>query len=287
MAGELVGWNKGVTLRRPIITELRSKATRQFWPVQEKAAKELILSLSKDPSDFFAHIRRAVTSTVVKIAYGHDIDSNQDPFVTLAEKAQANFSLAATPNAFVVDWFPPVKFIPDWMPMAGFKRKAYLWRRQLEDLLEMTIETVKRAIETGVVEPSYVSTLLMSRGLDGDAEDEIKWSALSLYTGGADTTVVPLTTLVLVLVLHPEIKARLQREMDLVTSGTRLPNFQDRDSLPFLRACLLEVMRFRPAIPSGVAHRVVTEDVYKGFRIPKGAPICLHHDLYNPELQTL
>jgi cytochrome P450 len=43
--------------------------------------------------------------------------------------------------------------------------------------------------------------------------------------------------------------------------------------MPILRAVVKEVIRWRQAVPSGVPHRTVEDDVYEGYSIPKGTLI--------------
>ena len=86
--------------------------------------------------------RRNAVAVILKVAYGYQITSNDDPLVHLLEKT---FLLAASiiiPGKFLVEfvpirmyffhifikeWFdihPTVRFLPDWFPGAGFKRQA-------------------------------------------------------------------------------------------------------------------------------------------------------------------
>lgn len=54
------------------------------------------------------------------------------------------------------------------------------------------------------------------------------------------------------MVLHPEIQARAQAELDSVLGGTRLPEPSDRDSLPYVNCVLREVLRWRTVGPLGM-----------------------------------
>lgn len=199
-----------------------------------------------------------------------------------------------------------VQYLPEWFPGLKYKSIAREWRKELMHLLTMPIQEIKLKIEDGSVQPSYASSLLGHDNVTEEMEQEIAWSALSLYTGGADTvsssrkkrglsnflvqTVAALATFILILVRHPDIAERIQQEIDSVTEGTRLPSFQDRDSLPFLKACLMEVLRWRPVIPLGemilssmiilnlaigVAHKVNQDDEYHGYHIAKGMYLSL------------
>lgn len=53
--------------------------------------------------------------------------------------------------------------------------------------------------------------------------------------------------------LHPDIQARAKAELDAVLGANyhRLPSFSDRDSLPYVNAIVLEILRWNPAVPLG------------------------------------
>jgi cytochrome P450 len=70
--------------------------------------------------------------------------------------------------------------------------------------------------------------------------------------------------------LHPEAQAKAQEELKMVIGTDRLPDFSDRESLPYVNALIKETMRLLPIVPLGVPHKVIVEDEYQGMRIPKG-----------------
>jgi cytochrome P450 len=51
---------------------------------------------------------------------------------------------------------------------------------------------------------------------------------------------------------NPAVQARAQAELDAVVGPTRLPEHADRDALPYVTAVMLEVMRWRPVVPTGL-----------------------------------
>ena len=51
--------------------------------------------------------------------------------------------------------------------------------------------------------------------------------------------------------LYPEVQARAQAEVDQVVGPSRLPSWDDHDSLPYLEALLKEVLRWNPVTPLG------------------------------------
>ena len=50
---------------------------------------------------------------------------------------------------------------------------------------------------------------------------------------------------------YPEIQAKAQKELDQVTGLARLPDFSDRDKLPYIDTILAEVLRWNPVSPFG------------------------------------
>lgn len=95
-----------------------------------------------------------------------------------------------------------------------------------------------------------------------------------------------LSTFFLAMILHPEAQKKAQEEIDAVIEQDRMPDFRDRQSLPYVDALLLEVLRWQPALPlgnnrclyiaiflistSGVPHAADKDTVLDGVFIPKG-----------------
>jgi cytochrome P450 len=59
-------------------------------------------------------------------------------------------------------------------------------------------------------------------------------------------TVAGVQTFFLAMVCNPEVVAKAQKELDSVTGGDRLPDFNDRPRLPYINAILKETMRWQP-----------------------------------------
>jgi hypothetical protein len=80
-----------------------------------------------------------------------------------------------------------VRYLPDWFPGTGFKRTAREWRETLTDLTERPYAFVKHQMAEGKYETSFLSQFLESGDLDPEEAFVAKWSAMSLYSAGADT----------------------------------------------------------------------------------------------------
>ena len=75
------------------------------------------------------------------------------------------------------------------------------------------------------------------------------------------------------MVLHPEAQEKAQAELDAIVGRDRLPRITDRDSLLYVQALILEVLRWKPVTGLGFPHKSRSEDVFRGYTIPKGSLI--------------
>ena len=111
-------------------------------------------------------------------------------------------------------------------------------------------------------------------GLSGDYEAS---SALGMMALVAIFTVAgPLYYFLLAMIYHPQWQKACQDEIDEKCGG-RMPELTDMPNLPVLRACIKETMRWRPNVPTGVAHEIMEDDFYNGYFLPKGSRVLPLH----------
>lgn len=288
MIVDLMGWDWTFALMRygPRWKEHRrvfhshfNHSVAEHQEIQLDISGELLTLLLKAPENYVGHIRHYTAHIIMKRVYGHTVVDNNDPYVRLVDEASRSTSEAAVPGAFLVDLFPSLKHVPEWMPGAGFKKKAKEWRKLSEAMINVPFNMVKDNFNNGTAVPCFVSTCLELNAASNASgkgetltEELIKDSAAVAYAAGADTSVSTLTTFFLAMTLHPEAQKRAQAELDIVV-GDRLPTFADKDSLPYVTALMKEVLRWIPVLPMAVPHRAVNSDQYKGYFIPAGASV--------------
>ncbi|KAJ8088569.1 hypothetical protein PM082_022642 [Marasmius tenuissimus] len=288
--------------RKTFHQQFQPRAMPQYYDIQRAATDSLIGKLTTTPGDFYDHIRHHAASIALKISHGYQPQTSMssDPYVKLANNAVEGLIETAVPGTFLVDFFPALQYIPSWLPGAGFKRKARLWKRYCHELRDRPWEWFQSALAEGTAEPSFATRTLeklaMSATKTSDQdrkmmEEVIKNCAGITYLAGSDTTVSVMLSFVLSMINHPEVQARAQAEVDsFVASSGKLPDFGDQDKLPYLEAVIAETLRHRPVAPYAVPHAVEEDDVYEGFWIPKGSTVIgnawgvLHDkDVYGPE----
>ncbi|KAL0576517.1 hypothetical protein V5O48_005462 [Marasmius crinis-equi] len=228
-------------------------------------------------------------SIILKLTYGYTLKTHDDPYVALATKALAAVTQAVNHGAFAVDYLPILKYVPSWFPGAEFKRKAKAWAPSAAQVKELPWQWMKQALADGTSPPSFASQNLEKFSEDPEMEDVIKNCAAIAYIAGSDTTVAMVHSFILAMVLHPDVQARAQRELDEVVGPSRLPDFDDRGKMPFIEAILAETLRWHPAAPLAIPHRSLNDDVYEGYLIPAGATIVPNTGaiLHDPELYGL
>ncbi|KII90751.1 hypothetical protein PLICRDRAFT_174122 [Plicaturopsis crispa FD-325 SS-3] len=284
MGGELVGWKNTLVLvpygkrhrtyrgffHRKIGTHNNMK---QYLPAEEHETHRFLRRVLEKPADLSRHIRHTAGAIILRISHGYEVQEHDDPFVELANHATEQFSLSTAPGAFLVDVLPLLRFVPSWFPGAGFQKTAKAWRKTLEEMVDKPHEYVKQQVKAGTAVPSFTSELLEDMSNTGDEEFSIKWSAASLYSGGADTTVSVIYAFFLAMTLFPEVQATAQAEIDAVIGSDRLPTFADRDRLPYVNALAKEVFRWNSVVPLSLPHRATEDNIHNGYFIPAGSLI--------------
>ncbi|TFK41697.1 cytochrome P450 [Crucibulum laeve] len=315
MAGELVGWNKGLGYAAgppsPRFKELRRLFSSFIGPrpcagpelqeVQKNENLKLLGKLLEDPLHFLDHTRNSTSSLILKLSYGYEIQRG-DPLqlVQIVEDAMDGFSRASEPGWWV-DEFPFLRFIT-WLP---FHKYAAVMKSNLDLLYDIPFSFVKKERARGAARLSFISSYLDERKGQETPEDEelINAAAASLYSGNAmlneflpsteqTFTVSSLNSFILAMTLNPAIEARAQSEIDDYMASlheTRLPTIKDKESLSYVSALVKEVWRWNPSVPLGLPHVVTQDDVYRGYTIEKGSIVwaniwsILHDESIFPE----
>jgi len=118
------------------------------------------------------------------------------------------------------------------------------------------------------VRPSFSASLIEQRDRNRLSEQEMVYLSGTMYAAGFETTSTTLEWWALAMVAFPEVHRRAQAELDAVVGRARLPTFADAPWLPYVRAIIKEVLRWRPAIERGAPHKAAEDDLYEGMFIP-------------------
>ncbi|KAF8594597.1 cytochrome P450 [Ceratobasidium sp. AG-I] len=241
---------------------LRYSASSDPGSIMVKQSRLSLQRILKTPGNFEEEIRRMAAATILSSVYGYEPTFADDNIITVMEKAMSRLSVAALPGNFYVNIIPWLKYVPTWLPGTTWKRNVHAWRAEKEEMLNRPYEWTKAQMAG-----HYIQLLI--------------WLCVDVLLGCGNCSTVHCQELgmatfrafLIAMILHPEIQARAQAEIDSVLGGNRLPEMSDRNELPYLDCILKEVMRWRPIGPLGVPHACAKDDEYEGYLIPKGAII--------------
>ncbi|PCH42868.1 cytochrome P450 [Wolfiporia cocos MD-104 SS10] len=288
LLSDLMGWDCVITHmsygerfrkhRRWISKAFEGKdALQSYRPVQRRETYLLIAGLIETPERFSSHIERFNAAAIMQITYGHRVTSLDDKFIHMAVRAAKETVESGGAGSMLVDFFPFLRHMPTWLPGAGFKKRALEVRPVVRAMLDSPFHMVKEAMLAGTASSSFTASLLeevlRERKLTAQDEDDIKGAAGVLFGAATDTTNAVLLTFFLAMVLHPEVYAKAQDEMDRVVGDQRLPDLEDRDSLPYLDCVIREILRWNCPVPLGLPHKVAVDDGYRGYDIPGGSMV--------------
>ncbi|KAI0788694.1 cytochrome P450 [Abortiporus biennis] len=260
--------------RKAFHLEFHPTAVQKYRPPQIAAVNQFLCQMLDKPEGFLEHNRFFAGVIIMKVAYGIDVKDEDDPYIGIGEEGAAVISRTIQPGAFLVDVIPLLKYIPEWVPGATFKRLGREWSIAALNMLNTPFEAFKKFASSGDTIDCVANSLVESFGKELDdpeyREFIIKATLASMYAGGADTTVSALGTFFLAMTLFPEVQKKAQEEIDRVVGTGRLPNFSDQSSLPYVEAVIREVSRWDPVLPTGVPHQSTEDDYFMGCFIPKG-----------------
>ncbi|KAF9557515.1 cytochrome P450 [Agrocybe pediades] len=262
--------------RRTFTKYFHPGSTAVHQPYAIQFVRSMLPRLLDHPEDFLEISRHSVTAFTISLAYGFPIREKDDPYVSLAERALSSINEASLPGSFLVNILPVLRHVPEWMPGAEFKRKARAWKKTQEQFRIVPFERTIKDMSNGIARPSFV-TSNMSRLNENVSSQEIYQrevviadTAAMIFEAATDTTLAAVKLFFAAMLCYPEVQKRAQAEVDRVLRGRLLPEFTDEDDMPYVGAVIKELLRWKPIAPLAVPHSTTQDDVYRGFRIPKG-----------------
>ncbi|KZT21351.1 CyP450 monooxygenase [Neolentinus lepideus HHB14362 ss-1] len=284
---ELTGWHLGFSLMP--YNEFWKKQKRMFHQMlgrehvsrynnsMVRKAHALVQRVLDNPGDFYDHAFHWSTDSTMATVYNYEVASKDDRYVFIAEHALGFLAKCLLPGAFLVNYLPFLQHLPDWLPGMAFKRLATTCHKYTVEMRDVPYDLTKKQMTEGIPEACVTSDLIDKAVLKGELnyeeEELIKGVSWTAYAAGYDTTASSVLSGILGLLLFPEAQRKAQAEIDSVVGSDRLPDFRDRDALPYTAALLREVLRWGPVVPMALPRRAAEDDVYNGYYIPKGATV--------------
>lgn len=266
----------GTKLRRfrtTMSATLSNIPSRKYRLLEDPETKLMLRGLLQetDPGKYRTHIQRSVHSVAFCTAFGQRIDhlkASHVDFYTSVERFFVRFSL---PGSRLVDHLPILSrlpFIAQWLCREAEEHGAIE-----ERFFRNCIDQAKLANKSGTALSGSSWHTLERQERFGYTDLDVALLSSAPYTAGVTTTLGACDALLLAILLYPSVMRRAQDEIDAVVGPDRLPDFQDFDTLKYIRAMIKETLRWHPFLPLGIPHAATEDDVYEGMFIPAGSTV--------------
>ncbi|KAI1797845.1 CyP450 monooxygenase [Ganoderma leucocontextum] len=289
----LIGWDWNVALmgygtkwrqiRRAFHEHFHGGVVRQYQSAQLSGARNFLTRLLANPDNFVQHLRFDLGATILQVAYGIKAKDADDEYrhqpsghtwnIVIGERAVEGPTKALVLGALWVEFIPALRHLPPWWPGASYQRKAVTWRQEATALRHEPFEKAMSDFRNGAGVWSLASKFMArEHGVgDGAEKEELAKNVAAVTYGGAHRFFSTLQTFFLAMTLYPEVQRKAQAELEVVIGPHRLPEFEDGKKLPYIHAIIKECLRWQNVFTLGLPHRLMEEDEYKGYRIPKGS----------------
>lgn len=257
------------------------QVSMEYRPMQAEKAYQLLGCLITTPHEYAKHLETFAGSVILAITYGYDASNNQDDtFISQAKRViDASGELMTPERAALLTAFPILAYMPSWLPGGQYKQRAAEIRSLAKRVLDDPFRYVRDEMANGSARKSMVHDLLLEqlgKVRNHEHDETVKAAAATVFFAGVDTTLSALLVFMLAMTLYPEVQARAQEEIDRVVGHNRLPDFGDRDNLPYVEAIVMETLRWHPITPLGVPRATTKDDVFDGMYIPRGSNVMIN-----------
>ncbi|KAM4066284.1 cytochrome p450 [Hirsutella rhossiliensis] len=102
------------------------------------------------PGGLVKHLKTMSGAIILKLTYGYSIEANKaDPLIDLVDRMMVNVSLAHMIQAWMVDIFPALKYLPDALPGMTFKKTAREWNKINQAVANIPYSFVQHQMANG------------------------------------------------------------------------------------------------------------------------------------------
>ena len=227
--------------------------------------KRWLARLLADPDNFQDHAEDMASKIMCTLTWDDHTQS------TTNTRSAWHLLHQISPAGLITNVLKPLWHLP--LPVNPWKRGELKRHDEQREWWLRLLQQTRTKMRDGTHRPCFATRYLENEkknSIEGDWEASAMIGMLALV--GISTVAGPIAFFLMAMVHHPAWLAKVQAEID-EACGCRMPGLGDFERLPVLRACICETMRWRPNLPTGVAHESEGDQYYKDWFIPKGACI--------------
>ncbi|TGJ80841.1 hypothetical protein E0Z10_g7912 [Xylaria hypoxylon] len=281
--------------RKTAMEFLKKSESEKRIPIDEAEACQLMYELLVEPERFQEHVLRYHGAIIMASAFGTRAKEYVDnSLVKRFFDGQDDWAEILAPGFIPpYDILPFLKVVPEFLtPWRGWREKVESVGRNQHAVYRDLLAGVRERMAQGRGRDCFMKDMLRSQEKDGYSDIDLEYIGGVLMEGGSDTTANAFETFLLAMAAYPSILKTAQQEVDGFYGSDKMPSETNEEELPFLTACFLEILRWRPSLPSGIPHATTQDDTYEGLFIPANTAVLvniwgINHDpeeFENPEV---
>ncbi|OQD75807.1 hypothetical protein PENDEC_c006G01681 [Penicillium decumbens] len=223
----LMQYDEGWRLARKMIHNLLNiKTAVEYIPFQELELRQMLADMVKKPNAYHDHVRRYSTSLVTSFTFGWRSLAFNDPDVKAIYEGFEEFAVASNISASILDYFPVLRIMPDWMNPSK-RRGKELHQAELA-LYKSYMLKVKQRAEKGVIPKSFCDTMFKLQEKHGFTDDWASYVSGTLLEAGSDTTASIFLSFAVAMLNFPHVQKKGKSFLFLPCPGLRLTSRQPK-----------------------------------------------------------
>ncbi|KAF8888833.1 cytochrome P450 [Infundibulicybe gibba] len=289
VAGEILSDNmRGLMLpnneawrrwRKVLHSGFHARKAASYREIQSLESSVTMMQLLKDPVNYERHLQRYAASVVTSVTYGRRVDSvdewvvkeNMNAMDFHNSQIRINLKPSSIPGKYIVESWPWLLKLP--RSLQWFRRAPEAQRQRDIAFLTHLVDGVKKGMKDGTVPDCLTSQTISEIDKIGMSEIEMAYAVSSPFGAGIETVCFRNISFILQLMLYtrlrehlamlhfPEVMKKAQAELDANVGFDRIPEFEDKDSLPYVNALIDETLSV-----GWCTHAVTVDDEYGGIR---------------------
>ncbi|KAH7083607.1 cytochrome P450 [Paraphoma chrysanthemicola] len=273
--------------RKVTHTLLGMQNFKSFMPYQDYESKQTLRILMQNPSGFYQELQRYATSVTLSLLVGARLTNSDGQFSHEADHTTHKMFKYMRPGAWLADWIPVLDYLPN--VLAPWRAKAQSFYESLIEFWSVLYDPVANRVKEGNAPDCFVKSFLESPNIESFSEAERRVLFSDIMAAGMETTATSLQFLFKAALLYPDFIKHAQAELDQVVGNDRLPDWDDRPNLPYIKAVIMELHRWCCTTPLSFFHATTREDTYRGKNIPAKTTVIYntyavhHNDEYFPQ----
>ncbi|XP_025782644.1 cytochrome P450 2D15-like isoform X3 [Puma concolor] len=220
-----------------------------------------------------ALLNKAVSNVIASLTYGRRFEYDDPRLHKLIDGALKGLQ---EDSGFARE---ALNSIPVLLRIPGLADKVFSSQKALMTLLNELVQ--EHRITRDPTQPprdltdAFLDEIEKARGNPESSfnDENMLMVTADLFLAGMVSTSATLAWALLLMILHPDVQRRVQREIDEVLGPVQRPAMADQTRMPFTMAVMHEVQRFGDLAPLGVPHMTSRDIEVQGFLIPKGTTL--------------